>query len=876
MIWHSQPLSVVLKELNTNDKLGLTTEQVQEARKKYGKNTVVEKPIKSFWKILKEHLFSPLLVISVLVSLLTLGIDLYSIHRGILTNWIIPVIMIGLVVLCAFVQSLYEKHAEKTIFAVRQLLSSTAKVIRDGETKQISAIDLVPGDIVYIEEGDLVPADLRLLRASILKLDESCLTGEILPTLKKAEVEIPNITPLSKRENMAYSGCTVEHGKAYGVVVDIGQNTEIGKISTMNQKKHLPFSSLLNTIPESTQRLILIGILACIAIFVIGLLYRLNWLDMLLTVSALAASSIPLGLVATTTITLAKGVKRMSRRKTIVRNPQAIETLGKTTVICTDKTGTMTQGKMTLERCFVDGQIYYFDDIPNRSVSSLVQMATLCSEASLKIEDGKEIGTGHPSELTVLSYAAHHKMEKDHLLGMYPKVGEIPYDSERKRMTTIHMMENQKMVIVKGSLREILPLCTENVATEQIMAANKKMGKDALRIMAIAYKYIDDIPAHITPRNLEYDLTFGGLIGMIDPPRKEVVAAIKQCQEAGIDTVMITGDHINTAVAIGKRLNLIQDETEAISGEEVAKMPDIELIDKIRRFRVYAGLASEDKLRVLKAWQAVGATVTITGESVADAPVLKAADVGCVRGTFGTDVAKNASDMVFADESFTTIFSAVRHGRGVYANMRKVIKYILTCGMSQILLVLIGLLLSKNNPLFPIHLLFLSAIISCLPTIALMQEPAEKSVMNKKPRSNKEGLFSHALSIQSFGHAILILAVSLGAYLYGCGKGIDGLPETLAFLTLGFSQILQAFTIRTEHILIGSRIYRNPFLFVSSVLSVVLLVLVCALPVLQPYFATVTLTSGQWALAAGLSVIPFFLMEVIKIARFAIQYFSKN
>ncbi len=518
--------------------------------------------------------------------------------------------------------------------------SPSAKVLRDGEMRSIPSTDLVPGDIVDIEAGDLVPADCRLLSSASFKCDESALTGESVPVEKDAAVEIPDIAPLGDRLNMAYSGCAVSYGRARALVVETGMHTEMGKIASMLEEEEETVTPLQNRLAHLGKTLGFLALAICAVILVVGLIDRLPVIDMIMTSVSLAVAAIPEGLPAIVTIVLAIGVQRMVAKNAIIRRLPAVETLGSASVICSDKTGTPTQNRMPLPRLFCGGHM--IDDLGSplsEGALALVRLATLCTDGTVQVKDGKEVHIGDPTETAIVACALHQGLDKAELTAEHPRLGEIPFDSDRKLMTVIHLIEGQNIVIVKGAPDVLFERCISG-PVEAAAAANEEMGRQALRVLAVAYKTIDEVPMDCRPEDLEQGLTFAGLVGMIDPPRPEAVDAIRECDAAGIRTVMITGDHVVTASAIARQLGILHDDGEAVTGAQLAAMSDEELYENIRRYRVYARVTPADKIRIVKAWQQAGEIVSMTGDGVNDAPALKAADIGCAMGITGTDVAK--------------------------------------------------------------------------------------------------------------------------------------------------------------------------------------------------------------------------------------------
>ena len=870
MIWHAQNSEDILNEFSVTREGGLSSARAEEIQKKVGKNVLRERPPRSFFMRFLDQLKSAMIIILILAAALSVGINLYQTWKGIPTDWVDPIAIVLIVLINALIGVIQESRAEAALAALKNLSAPSAKVQRDGVRQVVDATELVPGDVVFLEAGDLVPADCRLLHTALFKCDESMLTGECVAAEKDANVAIDAIAPLGDRVNMAYSGCIVTNGTATAVVVDTGMETEIGKIAVMLESEKKSITPLQHKLEELGKKLGILALCICAVIFVIGLIDKLYWLDMFMTAVSLAVAAIPEGLPAVVTVVLALGVQKMADKNAIVRRLPAVETLGCASVICTDKTGTLTQNKMTLTRVYVDGKALYLDDLPSKAVTSLLQMAALCTDGNVTVVDGREIAVGDPTETAILSYALKHKLEKSTLMNEYPRVGEIPFDSDRKRMTSIHLIDGKKMVIVKGAPDTLLPRCV-GADTEEILKVNKSFGKEALRVLAVGYKFVDgDLPVHLDPDEIESGLTFGGLLGMIDPPRPEAVAAIKECKKAGIRTVMITGDHVVTATAIGKALGIVEDESQALTGEQLAAMSDDELFDNIRNVSVYARVSPTDKIRIVKAWQKAGEIVSMTGDGVNDAPALSAADIGCAMGITGTDVAKNAADVVLTDDNFATIVTAVERGRGIYNNIKKSVQFLLSCNLGEVLCVFVAMLLWKKSPLLPVQLLWVNLITDSLPALALGMEPTDKSVMTKKPRPKTESIFAHGLAFNSVWQGAMIAALTMAAYAIGLKTSAD-LACTMAFAVLAFSQLVHALNTRSNLSLFRVHLHTNPSMLLALLISGGLMAASLLVAPLQKVFGAVSMTGDEWLTVGLLAVVPFVVMELVKAAAFLLE-----
>lgn len=877
MIWHSENLKSIIQALSTNPQTGLNEEEAKLRLEEFGENALKKKKKITLLKRFFYQFKNVMVIILLVAALLSIGISLYNLYEGNRADadWLDPVVIIAIVIVNAFVGAIQESKAEAAIDALQAISSPMAKVTRDGKIISIETRKIVPGDILHLEAGDLIPADIRLLACSAFKVDESTLTGESVPVTKDVNTNIDLIAPLGDRINMAYSGCVVTNGKAIGVVVETGMNTEIGKIATILETETKDQTPLQKKLDEFGKRLGIIALITCGIIFIIGLLSKMNWIDILLTSISLAVAAIPEGMPAIVTVTLALGVQMMAKKNAIVRRMPAVETLGCASIICTDKTGTLTQNKMTLERCFVDGKIYYLDDVPNKSISSLIQMSCLCTDGEYYIDEQNNIvDIGDPTETCILSYAFNHKMDKRRLMQEYPRIAEIPFDSVRKRMSSIHLMNGRKIVIVKGAPDMILPLC-RNVDKEQILTANSTMAKEALRIIAVAYKFIDDVPANPHASEIENDLIFAGLLGMIDPPRQEAVTAIEQCKSAGIQVVMITGDHPITATAIGKKLGIITEDVEAVTGTELSQMSDETLYNNIHRYHVYARVSPTDKLRIVKAWQKANKIVAMTGDGVNDAPALQVADIGCSMGITGSDVAINTSDMVLTDDNFATIVTAVKRGRGIYDNIKKTINYLLSCNIGEILLVLLALIIWKDTPLLPLQLLWINLVTDGLPALALGMEPPDNDIMRRKPRKKHESLFSNGLATNSIWQGIMIGILPIIAYAIGRNTGAD-VARTMAFATLSFSQLVHAINTRSKYSIFKIHLHTNLYLIGAIIISAGLMLCTLLIAPLYPIFDTIALNNTQWITVGILSILPLVIVEIYKASSSIFKFITKR
>ena len=742
-----------------------------------------------------------------------------------------------------------------------------ARVIRDGEEKIIDAAELVPGDIIKLEAGDFVPADARLIKSASLKSEESALTGESVPSEKDALAEVKEDAPLGDRSNMVFSGCSITYGAATAVVTQTGMNTQMGKIAGLLDNEEDAQTPLQKKLAQLGKYLGFMALAACAIIFIVGLLNGIDVLEIFMTAVSLAVSAIPEGLPAIVTIVLAIGVQRMVKKNALIRRLPAVETLGSASVICSDKTGTLTMNRMTLVKAYVDGaaQPEKISADNSEEIRKLLRYAALCCDGSVIFnQDGTEQHIGDPTETSIIVAAHKNGMEKDALNSSYPRLAELPFDSDRKLMSTVNHIDGKNIVIVKGAFDVMSSLCVSG-DIEEARKITEEMSSDALRVLAVGYKEIKDVPENPTPQELENELIFMGLVGMIDPPRPEAKEAVSVCRRAGIKPVMITGDHIVTASAIAKELGILGPDDKAITGAELDKMTDEELDKQVTGIAVYARVSPENKIRIVKAWQRNGQVVSMTGDGVNDAPALKAADIGCAMGITGTDVAKGAADMTLTDDNFATIVDAVKEGRGIYANIKKVIGFLLGTNIGEVITVFAAMLLWHKSPLMSMQLLWINLVTDSLPAIALGMEAVESDVMDRKPRPKNEGIFAHGLGVRVVLQGFMFAILTLIGYKVGenVTNTIAG-GQTLAFMVLALSQIVQAYNMRSEHSLFKIGPFSNRKLNLAALASLALVALVLFTPV-RIAFQLVILPWQLYLLGIGLILVPLVIMELTKL-----------
>ena len=776
-----------------------------------------------------------------------------------------PLLIVVIVILNAVMGVYQEGKAEKALESLKNMSAPHARVIRNGKEEIIDAADLVPGDIIKLEAGDFVPADARLLHSVSLKSEESALTGESVPSEKDAEAKVNEKAPIGDRSNMVFSGCSITYGTALAVVTATGMNTEMGKIANLLDNEESTQTPLQQKLAQLGKYLGIMALVACAIIFIVGLVNGIPVLEIFMTAVSLAVSAIPEGLPAIVTIVLSIGVQRMVSKNAIIRRLPAVETLGGASVICSDKTGTLTQNRMTLVQAYVDGwnTTEKIDNENSKEVKHLLTYATLCCDGSVIFHGAEEQHIGDPTETAIVLAAHKNGLTKEALNKSYPRLGEIPFDSDRKLMTTIHKIDGKLIAIVKGAFDVMASRCIEgDLITAQVINGN--MSTDALRVIAVAYKELEQMPEQITPETLEKDLTFLGLVGMIDPPRPEAKVAVATCRKAGIKPVMITGDHVITASAIAKELGILGESDKAITGAELDAMNDSELDSQIENIAVYARVSPENKIRIVKAWQRKNQVVAMTGDGVNDAPALKAADIGCAMGITGTDVAKGAADMTLTDDNFATIVDAVREGRGIYSNIKKVVGFLLGTNIGEVVTVFVAMLLWHKSPLLSMQLLWINLVTDSLPAIALGMEAVEADVMEQKPKPKDEGLFAHGYGIKIILQGIMFGALSLIAFWLGeQATGLEAGGQTLAFMVLALSQVVQAFNMRSEHSLLKTGVFNNHKLNWAALISTTLVCLVLFTP-LSGIFGLITLTKDLYLKGLGLILVPIVVMELMK------------
>ena len=848
-MWETLRKEEVLIKLKTSKKEGLSKTEAHERQQKYGKNKLEDTKKETILVKFIKQFNDFMIIILIFASIISAGISYMQGEN----DYIDSIIIIAIVILNALMGVIQEAKAEKSIEALKEMTPPKAKVIRENETKEINAEELVPGDIIILEAGNCVPADCRLLETHNLKIEESSLTGETEPVLKDAEMICKNNIPIGDKLNMAYMASVVVNGSAKAVITETGMSTNVGKIAGMIIQDEAPQTPIQRKLAQVGKILGMVCLAICVIIFIIGLIKNIDPIEMFMTSVGLAVAAIPEGLPAIVTIMLSIGVTKMAKNNSIIRKLPAVETLGSSQVICSDKTGTLTKNQMTVV------------EIKSDNPKLATELATMCTDCNIVYKKGKEEIQGEPTEIALVKNGLKRGENKTELYQKMPRINEIPFDSNRKMMTTIHKMGNKYRIITKGAPDILIEKCKLTIGQKHEAARNNEnMAKKALRVIAVAYKDLDVLPSKIDSSNIENNLNFVGLIGMIDPPREGVKEAVQTCKRAGIKTVMITGDHIATAKAIAKQLNILGTYDKALTGQELNKMSQETLEKNIKDYSVFARVTPEHKVRIVKAWQKTGAVVAMTGDGVNDSPALKNADIGIAMGGSGTDVAKNASDMILTDDNFVTIVKAVKQGRNIYDNIKKAIHFLISTNIGEIVTIFMGLVLGLKSPLLAIQLLWINLVTDSLPAIAIGLEPPEKDIMQRKPQDSKKGIFSDGLWNKIIVEGIMLGMLTLVAFSIGNKYyGIE-VARTMAFVSIGLLELVHSFNIKSEKSIFKVGIFENKFLIGSFILGVFVQTIVLFIPSLAEIFQLVQLNKTQWIITLAISILPIPIMELQK------------
>lgn len=876
-MWHSSSVEEVSKKLKTNINIGLSGEEAQKRFERYGPNNLKEKKKESiFVKFIKQ--FNDFMIITLIIAAIISAV--VSKLNG-EADYIDSIIIVAIVIFNAIMGLVQEQKAEKSLEALKKMSAPNAKVRRNGRVQEIDATMVVPGDIVILEAGNYVPADCRLINSYNLKIEESALTGETIPSLKDSSKILKENTAMGDLCNMVFATTIVVNGHGEAIVVETGMNTRVGKIAGMIIEDESPETPIQKKLAEVGKILAIACIIICVLIFVIGIFKKIPIIEMFMTSVGLAVAAIPEGLPAIVTIMLSIGVTKMAKKNSIIRKLPAVETLGSSSVICSDKTGTLTQNKMTVtevRNCFGRAN--------SNERKFIFELGTMCTDTTEERINGKLGFVGEATEVAISNAAMEEGVSKSFLYDEMKRINDIPFDSKRKMMTTIHKYGNGYRIITKGAPDVLLKRCSNCYSGGQIVPIfskkddineqNNQMAEKALRVIAVAYKDVEKLPEM---QDVEKDLIFCGLIGMIDPPREGVKEAVRTCRRAGIKTVMITGDHLQTAKAIAKELGILKRGDLAIDGETLERMSQHELEQNIMDYSVFARVSPEHKVRIVKAFQSTGAVVAMTGDGVNDAPALKNADIGIVMGKGGTDVAKNAADMILLDDNFVTIVEAVKQGRNIYDNIKKAIHFLISTNIGEIVTIFFGLVLGIKSPLLAIQLLWINLVTDSLPAIALGLEKEEENIMSRLPRNPKKNLFADGLwwKIMIEGAMLgmfTLLAFSIGNRLYSVEVG-----RTMAFLTLGILELVHSFNIKSEESIFKIGVLENKYLVGALVLGVILQVIVVVVSPLAQVFSLVPLTGIQWLYTVLIAVAPIPIVEIQKAVngyKFGRVVYAKN
>ena len=858
MIWHSTASDEILRELEVDDKKGLPNGVADMRLKEQGRNVIarVERP--TYFKRFLGQLKSKTVIALIVIALLSFAVSLMYNEA----DFFAPLLIIAIVLINAAVSAYHLHNCDNALDSMKSITNPSVTVLRDGIVRTVDSSLLVPGDIILLETGDFISADARIIESNEFRCNESMLTGDEVPVEKSGEGVYEDITAIENRSNMVFSGTSVVHGSAKAVVVATGLNTEIGRTSAILQQtgeKTLPLEGELDGIGKM-MNIIILSI--CLIVFIIGMVLNFNsgnfastTLKMLMNAVALAVAAIPEGLPAIATIVIAIGIKRIVEDKIIIKDSEALEWLGKTNVICADKTGVLTRNKMKLAKIFDGDKLTDVENEPIDEKTTLVlKLATACSTLN---NDSTE-------DAIKKACLAYNSMSEKDIESFFPKLAVIPFDSERKTMTVITMINERPFAIVKGAPEIVVPNCV-GCKAEEILKLNSALCNDALRIVAIAIRPLDNIPANPNPEDIEHSLTFVGLLGLYDPPRDNVIEDIKTCEQAGIKTVMITGDNLATACSVASKIGILKDGDKAVTGEELSGMSDEELAEKVSDFSVYARVSPNDKLRIVKALQQAGNVVTITGDSVQDADALAAADVGCAIGKFGADVAKGSADIVIANNRFESILCAVKESRGLFDNIKKSVYYLLSCNFAELITILFGMIIFGVAPLAAVQLLWINLLTDCAPAISLSMERAEDSAMRRNPYTALGKIFDLSTVVSIIIQSAFIAVMTLIAYGIGVKDG-GAAAMTMAFAVLGMSQIFHCFNSKLEGTLINKRLFSNRFLNFAAALTLFVIIFLVLTPA-GYLFGMTTLSFGQFMLSLLFSFLILPLCEIIKLVK---------
>ena len=859
-MYYHQSAEELAKEFSTDLKNGLNDQQVKDHLEKYGLNElekVKKQPLIVRFLLQFKDALTLILIAAAIISIIVEP-----------NEWIDSAIIVFVVVVNAILGLVQENNAERALEALEKMASPKAKVIRNGNIMTIDANHVVPGDLLVIEAGDCIASDGRLVECFNLKVDESALTGESVPVDKTSDIMNQEEVPLAERYNMVFASCNVTYGRGIVLVTSTGEENEVGKIATMisqTKKENTPLQDQLDQIGKTIG---IVCIVICIVVFGMEMFGGLTVFEAFKTSIALAVAAIPEGLATVVTVVLALSVQRMVKKNAIVKSLPAVETLGSTSVVCSDKTGTLTQNKMTVVKTYLYRHDIELIENCSQETVPLLNYFTLCSDGTISTVAGKEVSVGDPTETALVKASLEKGFTKDALNEDYPRFNELAFDSERKMMTVFVRHHGKIMSITKGGPDVVFARC-QDLDLEEVNRVNEMMSNDALRVLALGIRYWDEEPKEFTSEVIEQNLTFVGMVGMIDPPREEAKQAVAQAKEAGIRTIMITGDHIVTASAIARSLGILETGYKAIMGDELSKMSDEELAEHIEEYSVYARVAPEHKVRIVNAWKAKGKIVAMTGDGVNDSPALKAADIGCAMGITGTDVAKGAASMILTDDNFATIITSVKEGRGIFDNIKKDVQFLLSSNIGEVITIFGASLISFITPyefgvpLLPIHLLWVNLITDSLPAFALGMEPTEKNVMKRKPRGKNEGFFSGGLGFTIAWQGLMIGVLTLIAYAIGNSQD-HTVGMTMAFITLCGCQLVHSFNVKSSESILNRSLFNNPYLWGALAAGLLLQVVILAVPELSFIFKLQPLNAAQWGICLALCLSTTVICEIVK------------
>lgn len=858
-MWHTYDIGNLIYKLKSNLLYGISNEEAQKRLEKYGKNKIEDKKKESiFVKFIKQ--FNDIMIIILIISAIVSAAVAKLEGNG---DYIDSIIIISIVILNAIMGTVQEAKAEKSIDALKKMSTPVAKVKREGNIITVPSEEIVIGDIIILEAGNYVPADCRIIKSYNLKIEESSLTGETIPILKDENVKLKGDCNIGDMVNMAFGTTIITNGNAEAVVVETGMNTKVGKIANMIINDESPETPIQKKLGQIGKTLGIGCLIICAIIFIIGILKKIPVIEMFMTSVGLAVAAIPEGLPAIVTIVLSIGVTKLAKHNSIIRKLPAVETLGSSSVICTDKTGTLTKNEMN---------VVEYEDANMKKIDLILELGTMCTDVQIQ-NNGKILGD--PTEIAIVEGANSIYKNRSELYSKYPKINEIPFDSNRKLMSTIHKFNNKYRIITKGAPDVLLERCTKYynngnieslnyIKRNNLKSRNENLADKALRVIGVAYIDLDILPKSLDANFIENNLIFVGFIGMIDPPREGVKESIKQCKEAGIKIAMITGDHIATAKAIANDLGILRKNDLCITGKELDQISQKDLEKNIMKYSVFARVTPEHKVKIVKAFQSTGAVVAMTGDGVNDAPALKNADIGISMGLNGTDVAKNASDMVLADDDFSTIVEAVKFGRNIFDNIKKAVHFLIATNIGEIATIFFGLILGLKSPLLAIQLLWINLVTDSFPAIALGLDPAEKNIMKKKPRNSRKSLFADGLWTQIITEGLMLGVLTLVAFYIGYNKFGLEVARTMAFASLGMLELVHVFNIRSEESIFRTNIFSNKYLIGAFVLGTVLQISVVVIPSLAQIFEVKPLNGIQWLYTITISLLPIVIMELQK------------